>query len=218
MDKAGRQQKERALWSRQACSYDARTLRIYQSAYELSVEEACAVLSSQDRLLEIGCGTGIVTLGVAPCVESVMGTDISPEMVEIALDKAEARAVKNVDFRVGDGYALPFDDAAFDGVLLFNTLHVVKEPPALLREAHRLLRPSGYLVSATDCYAEPMPLPIRLKLLLQDVLKALGVIPFLWSFTIDDLRRLFEAAAFQVVETDVLHPAPVNAYVLGRKR
>ena len=204
--------------SRQAASYDARTLRVYEGAYDLSVQKVCTVLSSHDRVLEVGCGTGIVTLGVAPCVKSIIGTDIAREMVEVARDKAQARAMKNVHFRVGDGYDLPFDDAAFDGVLLFNTLHVVKEPREILREAHRLLRPSGYLVSATDCYAEPMPLPIRLKLLLQDVLKALGVIPFLWSFTIDDLRRLFEAAAFQVVETDVLHPAPVNAYVLGRKR
>jgi ubiquinone/menaquinone biosynthesis C-methylase UbiE len=138
-------------------------------------------------------------------------------MIEVARRKAEEREVENVDLRVSDGYALPYDDASFDAVLMFNTLHVVKEPEALLREAHRLLRPSGYLVSATDCYAEPVPLAIRLKLLVQGLLKALGVIPFLSSFTVEDLRRLFESASFEVMETDVLHPAPVNAYVLGRK-
>ena len=218
VEDATRQRKERSIWNRQATSYDARTLGIYKQAYELSVEKACAVISSGDHVVEIGCGTGIVTLGVAACAERVIGTDISPEMIAVAREKAEERGVENVEFRISDGYALPYDDGFFDGVLLFNTLHVVKEPEALLREAHRLLQPSGYLISATDCYAEPVPLGIRLKLLLQDVLKGLGVIPFLRSFTIDDVRRLFKAASFEVVETDVLHPAPVNAYVLGRRR
>jgi len=217
VEEASRQQKERSIWSRQAPSYDARTLKVYAAAYQRSVAKACAVLSSRDRVVEIGCGTGIVTLGVAPCVACVTGTDIAPEMIEVAREKAQQRGLENVHFRVSDGYGLPFDDASFDAVLLFNTLHVVKEPGALLREAHRLLRPSGYLVSATDCYAEPVPLPIQLKLLLQDLLKALRVIPFLSSFTVDDLRRLFECASFEVVETDILHPAPVNAYVLGRR-
>jgi ubiquinone/menaquinone biosynthesis C-methylase UbiE len=217
MNEANRQKKERSIWSRQASAYDARVFRIYREAYQLSVEKACAVLSSDNRVVEIGCGTGIITLGVAACVGRVIGTDVSPEMIEVARRKAEEREVENVDFRVSDGYALPYDDASFDAVLMFNTLHVVKEPEALLREAHRLLRPSGYLVSATDCYAEPVPLAIRLKLLVQGLLKALGVIPFLSSFTVEDLRRLFESASFEVMETDVLHPAPVNAYVLGRK-
>jgi len=216
VEEARRQRKERSIWSRQAAAYDARTLGAYEEAYALSVEKACAVLSSKDRVVEIGCGTGIVTLGVAGCVEYLIGTDISPEMIEVARQKAHEREVENVDFRVGDGYALPFDDASFEAVLLFNVLHVVKEPQALLREAQRLLTPSGCLVSATDCYAESVPLGMRLKLLLQDFLKAIGVIPFLWSFTIDDLRRRFEAASFEVVETDVLHSAPVNAYLLGR--
>lgn len=87
----------------------------------------------------------------------------------------------------------------------------------MLNRAHRLLRPSGYLVSATGCYEEPVPLPVRLKLLLQDLLKALGVTPSLLSFTIEDLRRLFNFASFEVVETNVHHPAPLSANPLGRK-
>lgn len=87
----------------------------------------------------------------------------------------------------------------------------------VLNRAHRLLRPSGYLVSATGCYEEPVPLPVRLELLLQDLLKALGVIPSMSPFTIGHLRRQFEFASFKVVETDAHHPASVNAHVLGRK-
>lgn len=217
MNDGTRQQKERTIWDKQASGYDARSLKMYQSAYDLSVQKARAVLSPNQKVLEIGCGTGIVSLGIAPCVESVVATDISPQMIAVAGGKAQSMAISNVDFRVCDGYALPYDDQAFDVVLLFNVLHCVKEPTALLREAHRLLKPSSYLVSATDCYAEPVPLPVRLMLGIQQLLNRLGVIPFLWQYEKKDLHQLFERCSFAVVETDVLHPAPVNYYLLAKE-
>jgi len=151
-------------------------------------------------------------------VESVVATDISPQMIAVAKSKADSASITNVEFRVCDGYALPYDDQAFDAVLLFNVLHFVKEPTVMLREAHRLLKPSGYLVSATDCYAEPVPLPFRIGLGIQRLLNRMGIIPFMGYYKQEDLHQLFEQCAFAVVETDVLHPAPVNYYVLARKR
>jgi ubiquinone/menaquinone biosynthesis C-methylase UbiE len=139
-------------------------------------------------------------------------------MIAVAKSKAESLSITNVEFRVCDGYALPYDDQAFDAVLLFNVLHFVKEPAALLHEAHRLLKPSGYLVSATDCYAEPVPLPFRIGLSVQRILNTIGVIPFMWTYKKEDIHHLFEQCTFVIVETDVLHPAPVNYHVLARKR
>jgi ubiquinone/menaquinone biosynthesis C-methylase UbiE len=217
MNETIRRRKERSIWSKQAAGYDRRTMRIYEQAYDLSIRKACSVISFDQRVLEIGCGTGVISLGVAPHAAEIVGIDISPEMVEIAERKAERQGISNVDFRVGDGYALPFEDGSFDAVLLFNTLHVVREPAALLREAHRLLKPSGHLVTATDCYAEPVPLTTRLKLGVQRLLHVVGVIPFISYFTREDLLQLFEQSAFEVAETDVLHVAPVNTYVLASK-
>jgi ubiquinone/menaquinone biosynthesis C-methylase UbiE len=217
MNDAIRQEKERSLWDKQAPGYDRRSLRIYERAYDLSIQKTCAVLSPEHQVLEIGCGTGIITLGIAPCVESVVATDISPQMIAVAENKAEGLAISNVDFRVCDGYSLPYDDQTFDVVLLFNVLHFVKEPTALLGEAHRLLKPSGRLVSVTDCYAEPAPLPIRLMLGMQELLNRLGIIPFMWQYEKRDLHQLFEQCSFVVVETDVLHSAPVNYYLFARK-
>ncbi len=218
MDELVWQRKERSIWGKQASGYDRRTLRIYEQAYERSIRKALSVISPDQCVLEIGCGTGILSLGIAPCAAKVVGTDISPEMVEIARRKAEQERLGNVEFRVGDGYSLPFEDGSFDTLLLFNTLHVVKEPEALLREAHRLLKPSGRLVSATDCYVEPVPLPTRLKLGTQRMLHRIGLIPFLWCWTKEGLQQLFARCSFEIAETDVLHAAPVNYYVLARRQ
>ena len=217
MDDVTRQEKERFLWDKQAHSYDRRNLKVYASAYELSIQRVRAVLSPEHEVLEIGCGTGIISLGVAPLVKSVVATDISPRMIAMAKSKAKSASITNVEFRVCDGYALPYDDQVFDAVLLFNVLHFVKEPTALLHEAHRLLKPSGHLISATDCYAEPVPLPMRIGLGIQRILNVIGVIPFMGYYKKEDVHQLLEQCAFASVETDVLHPAPVNYYVLARK-
>jgi ubiquinone/menaquinone biosynthesis C-methylase UbiE len=218
MNDTTRQEKERSLWDKQAPVYDKRNLKIYESAYQLSIQKTQTILSPEHKVLEIGCGTGIISLGIAPLVKSVVATDISPQMITVAKNKAERASIANVEFRVHDGYTLPYDDQTFDTVLLFNVLHFVKEPTALLREAHRLLKPAGYLVSATDCYAEPVPLPFRIGLGIQRLLNLIGVIPFMGYYKKQDLHQLFEQCAFTSVETDVLHPAPVNYYVLARKR
>ena len=218
MDETTRQSKERALWDKQAGGYDQRTLRIYEEAYEQSIARTRAALEPGDRVLEIGCGTGIIALGVAPEVARVIGTDISSDMIAVAQRKAREQDVDNVTFRVADGYDLPFDDASFDAVLIFNTLHVVKEPETLLKEARRLLKPGRPLITATDCYAEPVPLRIRLMLVAQTLLDWLGVIAFMRNYTRSELRQLMIRNGFTVEEMAVLHPAPVNAFILARKR
>jgi ubiquinone/menaquinone biosynthesis C-methylase UbiE len=218
MNDIARQEKERSFWGKQAPGYDKRNLRVYQNAYDLSIRKTRAVLSPDQEVLESGCGTGIISLGIAPFVKSVVATDISPQMIAVAKSKAENLSIANVEFRVCDGYSLPYDSQAFDVVLLFNVLHFVKEPAALLHEAHRLLRPSGYLVSATDCYAEPVPLLFRIGLGVQRFMNLIGIIPFMWYYKKEDIHRLFEQCSFASVETDVLHPIPVNYYLLARKK
>jgi ubiquinone/menaquinone biosynthesis C-methylase UbiE len=218
MNDVTRQEKERSLWDKQAYSYDKRNLGVYKNAYELSIQKAQAILSPEHEVLEIGCGTGIISLGIAPLVKSIVATDISPQMISVAKSKAQRASITNIEFHVHDGYALPYDDQTFDVALLFNVLHMVKEPASLLREAQRLLKPTGYLISATDCYAEPVPLPFKIRFGIQRLLNLIGVIPFMGIYKKQDLNQLFEQCAFTVIGTDVLHPTPVNYYVLARKR
>lgn len=54
--------------------------------------------------------------------------DISPKMIEVAKEKAEKANKGNIDFKVADGYELPYDNGDFYVILLFNLLHMIKEP------------------------------------------------------------------------------------------
>ena len=71
------------------------------------------------RLLDVGCGPGSITLGLAEAVApgEVVGVDLQPAQVEQARALAAERGVANVRFEVASAYALPFPDAAFDAAL-----------------------------------------------------------------------------------------------------
>jgi ubiquinone/menaquinone biosynthesis C-methylase UbiE len=216
-DEMTRQQKERSIWDRLSGSYDRNTLRAYRDAYDLSIQKTLALVQPDQQVLDIGCGTGILSLGIAPHVKRVMGVDISPQMVAVAQGKAAAQGVSNVDFKEMDGYTIPFASESFDHVLLFNILHVVKEPSRLLKEARRLLKPAGSLISATDCYAEPVPLGVGIKLTLQRLMKVFGMVAYLRYYHKQDLHHLLARNAFVIADTAVLHPAPVNYYIMAYK-
>ncbi len=98
-------------------------------------------------LLDVGCGPGSITLGLAQRVAAgeVVGIDISAGRIEQARALAAERGVTNVRFETADIYALPFEDASFDAVFS-NAVHQhLSDPLAALREQRRVLKPGGVI-------------------------------------------------------------------------
>jgi ubiquinone/menaquinone biosynthesis C-methylase UbiE len=108
---------------------------------------------AQAVVLEVGCGTGVLTRVLArwPNVESVVGVDPAASLIKEA--RALASDLPNVTFHEADGRSLPFDDGAFDVVVFDSTLSHVPEPERALAEAFRVLRPNGWLGAFDGDYA-----------------------------------------------------------------
>ena len=97
------------------------------------------------QVLDVGCGPGSITLGLAEVVARgrVVGIDIQPEMVKQAQALANARRATNAHFEVADIYRLPFTDATFDAAFANGVLMHLREPGRALAEVRRVLRPGG---------------------------------------------------------------------------
>jgi SAM-dependent methyltransferase len=97
------------------------------------------------RLLDVGCGPGSITLGLAAVVApgEVVGIDLQPSQVEQAHALTVAHGVANARFEVADTYQLPFPDQSFDAVFAHAVLMHLHEPARALKEIRRILRPGG---------------------------------------------------------------------------
>jgi ubiquinone/menaquinone biosynthesis C-methylase UbiE len=103
------------------------------------------------RVLDVGCGPGSITLGLAAAVApgEVVGVDVSAEVLEKARALAAERGCTNVRYERADLAALPFDAGAFDAAFAHAVLQHIGEVEQALRELHRVLRPGG-LIGVAD--------------------------------------------------------------------
>lgn len=93
--------------------------------------------------LDIATAAGHTAFAVAAQVDSVVATDVTPEMLEVAAGVAVDRSITNVTFELADAHDLGFDDASFDLVTCRIAPHHFSDPATFVSEAARVLRPAG---------------------------------------------------------------------------
>jgi phosphatidylethanolamine/phosphatidyl-N-methylethanolamine N-methyltransferase len=98
-----------------------------------------------ERILEVGVGTGL-TLDRYPENASVVGIDVSPEMLARAKERADNMPEREILLHAMDGENLTFDDHSFDCVTVPYVLSVTPDPDQLVAELRRVCTPNGYIV------------------------------------------------------------------------
>jgi trans-aconitate methyltransferase len=156
---------------------------------------------SGERILDLGCGDGVLTERLAATGTQVVGVDSSPDMI------AAARR-RGLDARLMDATGLTFDDE-FDAVFSNAVLHWIKDDPdAAIASAYRALRRPGRFVGEMGGHGCVAAINLALIVALEKrgIKHAAGVCP--WYFpTVDDYTERLERAGF-VAESVQLIPRP----------
>lgn len=166
---------------------------------------AKAALRQGERVLDVACGTGVVTRLAAEQVGTgghVVGVDLNPGM----LARARASSLPEgtaVEWREGDAGALPFSAASFDAVFCQLGLQYFPDRQQAAREMHRILKPGGRLVVLVWRALAHSPgfatLAAALERHVSAAAAAVMRAPFVFGDTTDELRRLLTQAGFRTV-------------------
>ncbi len=114
-----------------------------------AVEDALlSLVPGQDagRLLDIGTGTGRVLELLAHHISQGIGVDASKAMLALARSRLARADLTHCSVRLADMYRLPLQEGSFDIAVLQMVLHYAEDPPGVLAEAGRVLRPGGHLL------------------------------------------------------------------------
>ncbi|HVZ27895.1 MAG TPA: class I SAM-dependent methyltransferase [Rhizomicrobium sp.] len=110
-------------------------------------------LKAGDRVLDIGCGPGWFWTAVADSLPGNLHltlADLSPGMVQEAMERCRASPFASVESRRADAAALPFADDSFDAVIAMHMLYHLPDPAAGIAEITRVLKPGGFAAVTTN--------------------------------------------------------------------
>ena len=144
-------------------NYSGSAAELYQSFFVPAIATPVSAellrtadLQPGDRVLDVACGTGIITRAAAERVGStgsVTGVDVAPDMLEVA--QATPAAGAPLEWHEADAASLPLPDGSCDVALCQMGLMFMPEPGEALAEMHRVLAPGGRVVINTPGRIQP---------------------------------------------------------------
>lgn len=142
-------------WAKDSAVYDTKTVAkpeaevaVYRNAFQRTLKPGPL------KILDVGTGTGFLSLMLADMGHRVTGLDMTEAMMSRA-ERHAREAELPIEFRLGDAEALPFPDSSFDAVTCRWVLWTLPGQEAALREWFRVLKPGGQLLVFDGIWRRP---------------------------------------------------------------
>lgn len=135
------------FWDRISGVYDA-VENIYNGkANRRTTDYVASLMDKDDKVLECACGTGMFSVKIAPCVNSLTATDFAEGMLKRTRKKTAK--FDNVIVESGDITGLKYEDNSFDKVVAANVIHLLDDPKKAIDELKRVVKPGGVIIIPT---------------------------------------------------------------------
>jgi ubiquinone/menaquinone biosynthesis C-methylase UbiE len=128
-------------FTRQAVPFSEMHARDDAEIYRRLIETAG--IGSEDEVLDVACGPGLVVCEVARVARHVTGVDLTRAMIEQAEARQRSLGLTNLTWSVGDAQPLAFPDAAYSRVITRYSFHHFTDPAGVFAEMVRVCRPGG---------------------------------------------------------------------------
>ena len=103
-------------------------------------------LQSSDKVIDIGCGSGLFLPIVARRCRKLVGVDISPEFIQDSRETIDRFELTNTHVCLAKSEELPFPDGEFDVILMVDAIHHIYHLAETISEMKRVLKPNGKLI------------------------------------------------------------------------
>ena len=198
---------ESRVYSDLAIIYDSIFGRMFVDS-EHSVIDSLKLRPNQ-RVLEVGVGTGISLDGYPPYVH-VVGIDPSADMLARAEKKVRENHWTNVELKQGDALDLGFPDESFDDVCTFHVMTVVPDPAKMMREMIRVCKPGGRIVIINH-FGSENPFLYALVAMMNPLTRRLG-----WTTRLR-ARHILDGQPIVVERNERVSKLSVHRLIVARK-
>lgn len=164
---------------------------------ELAINRLCELncVRKKDKVLDVACGSGLVSCELAKVTEHVTGIDITPAMLEQANLLRGQRNLVNIKYDIGDVYNLPYNDESFSLVVTRYSFHHLVDANKVLSEMKRVCIAKGRIV-----VIDTTPSAERVDVF--NYLEKLRDPSHVRAFTLVELEEMFEKAGLAISESD----------------
>ncbi len=204
--------KSEKFWDKRAVEYDQNEKK-WSETYNKAIENTTKYLKKEDTVLEMGCGSGIMTMQLANLVKEIHAFDISSKMIESADQRAKGNNIENIQYSQNTIFDERFKKGTYDVILAFNVLHLLDDTPEVMQRINELLKPRGIFISETASLGET-------KAFLSSMISLFSkmrILPKVSKLKYSDLENLITKVELEILETEILGEGVTTYYIAARK-
>lgn len=197
---------KRKTWNTWASRYET-LINTTEKSYMALTHKIIETIEYTDSILELGAGTGSLSLSLSPYCREIDAIDYSEHMIRKAWENKSFSRFQNVNFMLSSAEHIQCKDNSYDIVILSNTMHVLDHPQEVMAEIKRVLKPGGRLIAPNLLHKE--------KVHSRLIIKALGSMgyPVVRTFDENSYYRFLEKHGFTLHKNSCINGFVPMAYV-----